>query len=99
MADEPRMRLSERRVERPPDWITSVNEPLKSEDLDVLRVSVDRGRPFGEADWIAKTAKRLGLGNTLRGLCRPRKLPDQLPRKQLRANDTPTRPRRRRPRT
>ena len=33
--------------------------------------SVMRGCPFGSADWVEATAKRLHLGQTLRPQCRP----------------------------
>jgi putative transposase len=60
-------------VDRPADWVERVNEPLPAELTADLRTSVNRGRPFGEADWVAATAERLGLTHTLRGPGRPRK--------------------------
>jgi putative transposase len=62
-------------VDVPPDWLRCVNEPLPSDDLAQLRVSVQRGRPFGERNWVANTAKALGLLHTLREAGRPRKHP------------------------
>ena len=50
------------------------DEPLAAKQIEQLRMSMNRGRLFGDEDWIAKTAKRLGLGNTLRGVGRPRKV-------------------------
>jgi hypothetical protein len=35
--------------------------------LKPLQQSVNRSRPFGDARWVAQTAARLGLGNTLPG--------------------------------
>jgi putative transposase len=54
-------------------WLERVNEPLSAGDLKRLRVSVERGRPYGEKAWTAETARRLGLESTLRSRGRPRK--------------------------
>jgi hypothetical protein len=37
-----------------------------------LRRSTSRGSPFGNADWVAKTAQKLGLESTLRNPGRPK---------------------------
>jgi putative transposase len=71
---EPPVGLGEWPVDRPRNWAAKVNEPLVEKVVEQLRVSVNRGRPFGEADWVVRTAKRLGLENTLRGRGRPRKV-------------------------
>ena len=42
-------------------------------ELQALRTSVVRGRPFGREDWQRRTAKQLGLEYTLRPRGRPRK--------------------------
>jgi putative transposase len=62
-------------VSRPADWLEWVNEPLSNAEIAGLRTSVNRGRPFGDTDWVAKTAKQLNLGNTIRERGRPRKEP------------------------
>ena len=54
-------------------WLTRVNEPLSAGDLQRIRVSVERGRPYGKDAWTADTARRLGLEFTLRSRGRPRK--------------------------
>jgi putative transposase len=69
---EPPVLLGEWPVDRPRGWLAKVNEPLAEKAVEQLRVSVNRGRPFGAAEWVAKTAKQLGLGNTLRERGRPR---------------------------
>jgi putative transposase len=76
-AGEPPVPLSDWPIDRPRDWATKVNEPLKAELLETVRLSVNRGRPFGEAEWVAKAAKRLGLENTMRSPGRPRKSPEK----------------------
>ena len=58
-------------VERPRDWLAKVNRPMDKGELKPLQESVRRGRPFGDPRWVAQTAARLGLGNTLRGPGRP----------------------------
>jgi putative transposase len=57
-------------------WLERVNEPLSASDLQRLRLSVERGRPYGDDKWTVKTARRLGLESTLRSRGRPRKQPD-----------------------
>ena len=56
-------------------WLKRVNEPLSDGDLRRLRLSVERGRPFGTEPWTRQTARRLGLESTLRSRGRPRKDP------------------------
>jgi putative transposase len=57
-------------------WLDRVNEPLSVGDLQRLRLSVERGRPYGEDKWTEKTARLLGLESTLRSRGRPRKTND-----------------------
>ena len=73
---DPPLRLAEWPVRRPADWLAKVNRPIPEEQLQRLRESVGRGRPFGDDRWVARTAALLGLGNTLRQPGRPRKSPE-----------------------
>ena len=41
--------------------------------LDRVRVSIERGRPYGEEKWVRETVKDLGLEQTVRPEGRPRK--------------------------
>ncbi len=59
-------------VDRPRDWAALVNRSLGDADIGALRMSVNRGRPFGDVQWIERTARRLGLLFTLRDRGRPR---------------------------
>ena len=61
-------------VRRPKTWIDYVNTPLTDAELARLRRSVERGTPFGSADWTERTAKRLGLEASLRPRGRPRRV-------------------------
>jgi putative transposase len=54
-------------------WLERVNEPLSVGDLQRLRHSVSRGRPYGGEAWTRETAIRLGLESCLRPRGRPRK--------------------------
>jgi putative transposase len=59
-------------LERSRNWIAWVNRGLNDEQLEGIRTSVNRGRPFGSEAWVQKTARHLGLEFTLRGPGRPR---------------------------
>lgn len=52
-------------VNRPQNWIELLNEPDRASQLDELRSSAQRGRPFGSEDWRVSVAKQLGLEATL----------------------------------
>ncbi len=54
-------------------WLDHVNQALSAVDLQKLRESVARERPFGSQEWTVQTAGTLGLESTLRGRGRPRK--------------------------
>ena len=64
--------LTEWPVERPLQWLQWVNETEREAELEDLRCSAHRGRPFGSEDWVARTAKRLGLESALRQRGRPK---------------------------
>lgn len=58
---------------RLPNWNSRVNEALTARELEAVRTCVDRGRPFGDAEWTERVADRHGLWFTLRPVGRPRK--------------------------
>jgi putative transposase len=58
-------------VPRLPNWVEKVNEALSAQELAALRRSAQRGSPYGESRWMEATARRLGLGCTLRPRGRP----------------------------
>jgi putative transposase len=60
-------------VERPRQWMMQVNRPQATAALDVMRTSVQRGRPFGSEAWQVVTAEKLGLESTFQPRGRPRK--------------------------
>jgi putative transposase len=64
--------LAEWPVERPSQWLHWVNEPERESELEDLRCGAQRGRPFGDEDWVIRTARRLGLESALRERGRPK---------------------------
>ena len=70
---KPLVPLSASPVPRPRNWLARVNQAMEERELAQLREAVQRGRPWGQSDWVSQTARRLGLAFTLRGPGRPRK--------------------------
>ena len=68
--------LSRWPVERPKDWLRRVNTPLSARELRRLRISIERGQPYGEDEWVERTAQELGLEHTIRPEGRPPKRSD-----------------------
>ena len=60
-------------VERPANWTARVNAPLTAKELDRVRVSIERGQPYGADDWARRIVSDLGLEHTARPEGRPRK--------------------------
>jgi hypothetical protein len=60
-------------VERSPQWLRYVNQPQTETEVKRMRLSIQRGRPYGEARWMLKAADRMGLESSLRPRGRPRK--------------------------
>jgi putative transposase len=60
-------------VALPPDWPRLVSEPQTEAELEALRRSVARGRPYGADAWVQAVVQRLGLQSTVRPRGRPRK--------------------------
>jgi len=48
------------------DYLQWVNEPQPKEEVEVIRYAIQRGRPYGNDIWLAKTVQRLGLETTVR---------------------------------
>jgi putative transposase len=61
-------------VARQSKWLDWVNRAETEQELEVLRRSVQRGRPFGRQKWQEKVARRLGLESAYRPVGRPRKV-------------------------
>ena len=60
-------------VERPDNWAELVDQRMEEPRLSELRCSLERGRPYGAADWVQKAVTNLGLLHTMRTPGRPRR--------------------------
>lgn len=59
-------------VERPSHWVRSVHARVTEKEVERIRTSVARNRPFGNEKGQSEQAKRLELLYTLRGEGRPK---------------------------
>jgi putative transposase len=67
------LELSSPPVELPSYWKEFVNQPQTAAELEAIRTSVNRQRPFGDPDWVERRARDAGLGQSLTNVGRPRK--------------------------
>lgn len=65
--------LSEWPISIPKDYDDFLNQKDKEENLVGIRLSVNRGRPFGSTDWVEKIADKFKLKSTLNPRGRPKK--------------------------
>jgi putative transposase len=70
-ADHKRL-LSAWPVRRSSGWVEHVNSPQTDAELASIKLSVDRGSPFGDPSWRSETAAALGLEITTRPRGRPK---------------------------
>ncbi|MCH8839444.1 MAG: transposase [Planctomycetes bacterium] len=56
----------------PSGWLRQVNRPLSEGELEAVRRSAQRGRPFGGDRWTVRIAKQLSIESSLRPRGRPR---------------------------
>ena len=59
-------------VDRPRNWNRLLEEKMPKRDVEAVRTSIERGRPFGSPQWTEETAGRLGLTFTMRSRGRPK---------------------------
>jgi putative transposase len=55
----------------PANWVQYVNESQTQAELESIRISVNRQRPFGSQDWVEIKAREFGLSQSLRSVGRP----------------------------
>ncbi len=67
------VQLDDQWIKRPAGWLKLVNRPLSEEELERLRTSVVRERPYGSDRWVQLAVKRWKLESTIRNPGRPRK--------------------------
>lgn len=60
-------------IEIPYDYLKQLNEPLFEKELEYIRTSVSKSRPYGDDNWMNQMVKRFALEMTLRQQGRPRK--------------------------
>jgi putative transposase len=72
-AQRPPLQLTPPPVSLPSYWRHLVNEPQTEAELQAIRTSVNRQRPFGAADWVLAQARELDLAPSLSPIGRPRK--------------------------
>ena len=65
--------LTESPVALPSYWRHLVNEPQSTVEVEAIRTSVNRQRPFGDRDWAARRSSELGIAQTLKEIGRPRR--------------------------
>ena len=73
-AAESQVELTPWPVPRPADWVETVNAAIKPEELELLRLHVQRGRPLGSDAWMRQVVREMGLESTVRDRGRPRKV-------------------------
>lgn len=61
-------------VKRAENWLDWVNRALTVNELETLRQSVNRGKPFGKDEWVKKVSEEMGLEATIRPRGRPKKV-------------------------
>ena len=66
--------LSSPPVPLPMDWCQQLNLEMSVEKLDEIEHCIKRSCPYGDNEWVQKTATRLNLESTLRPRGRPRKV-------------------------
>ncbi len=53
-------------IPEPKDYLSFVNMPMKKEELETIRYSVNRGKPLGSEGWSKATIGKYGLLATVR---------------------------------
>jgi putative transposase len=71
--DAPALKAAPWPIDRPRNWISLVNTPLREDEVRQIRTSMTRERPLGSESWVKKAAARLKLEWTLRPRGRPKR--------------------------
>ncbi|MEO8062798.1 MAG: transposase [Pseudomonadota bacterium] len=71
---KPLLKLTPSPMELPSSWIDYVNQPQTAAELESIRTSVNRQRPYGDPDWVQRKANEAGLAQSLINVGRPRKV-------------------------
>jgi len=73
LGDRPALSLEAPPLALPGNWREFVNLPQTAAELQAIRTSVNRERPFGDPEWTQDKARKAGLNQSLRNVGRPRK--------------------------
>ena len=74
--DKQKKLLDEWPIDIPKDYIDLINiqeNEKEKQELESLRYSVNKGKPYGSNDWTNRMISRFNLSSTLRGRGRPKK--------------------------
>jgi len=63
-------------VPLPRDWVNVVNQPQEANELELIRMSINRQRPIGSETWVACAASELGMESAVRRPGRPKDAED-----------------------
>ncbi len=74
LRDRPPLVLEAPPLKLPSSWVEFVNLPQTAAELEAIRASVNRQRPFGDPAWVREKARDAGLEQSLIGVGRPRKV-------------------------
>ncbi|WP_298863171.1 transposase, partial [uncultured Gimesia sp.] len=70
---EQKQLLSQWPIRRKQGWLAYVNKAITDSELQAVKQSIQRGCPYGDADWTKKIVKKLNLESTITPRGRPRK--------------------------
>ncbi len=56
----------------PKNYLDYVNRPESDNQLESIRESIAKNRPFGESDWVSGMVNKFGLGMVMRHMGRPK---------------------------
>ncbi|MBU1117409.1 transposase [Patescibacteria group bacterium] len=65
--------LSDWPISEPKDYLDFVNTPITNTELDEIRESVHKGKPYGKNSWVDTKIKEFNLQATIRSRGRPKK--------------------------
>jgi putative transposase len=65
--------LATKSITWPDDYEKLVNQIEEKDELEIIRNSVNRGKPYGQSNWVGKMIEKFGLEITDRKRGRPNK--------------------------
>jgi len=74
MSEKTQIELTPPPIRMPEHWAEYVNQPLTAHEHERFKQCIHRQQPFGEQQWVKRTAQQLGLDSSLNPVGRPRRL-------------------------